>query len=148
MTRNRDETAFVPVGEALAPAEAAYLEHEFRKHGIEARLRAAERPGPELVVEVRARDLEACEAARRELLQPTADPAVDPMATPDSGRRRGALLAAATGAVAVLYLGRRLPGAAFRGLLALAVGVIVYLAVSAATKPPRPAGDDDRRPGA
>ena len=138
-----DEATFVPGGGSLPPAEAAYLEHELKKHGIEARLCAAEEPGPGVVIEVRAMDLEAASAVRREVFRMSGDPAADRTSTVQAGRRRKALLAAATGAVAVLYPGRVLPGA-FRGVLALAVGAVVYFAVSARTKAGRATHDDGR----
>lgn len=126
------EPTFVPVGEPLAPAEAAYVQHEIAKRGIEARLRDAETPGPELMVEVRAADRQAGAALCRELLKTTVAPESD-QAPQDTGGHRRALLAGATGTVAVLYLGRALPGA-LRTALAIVVGAMVYVAVSRRTR--------------
>jgi hypothetical protein len=138
-----DEPTFAPAGGSLPPAEAAFFEYELGKHGIEARLCAAEEPGPELVIEVRATDLEAAAAVRREVFRTSGDPAADRASTLRAGWRRKALLAAATGAVAVLYLGRVQSGA-FRGVLAIVVGAVFYIAVSARLKAGRARHDDGR----
>lgn len=129
------EPTFVPLGEPLAPSEAAYLQHEVGKRGIEARLRSAAGAGAELVVvEVHASDLPAGVAVRRELLETKASPGSE-RAPQGAGSHRRALLAAASGAVAVLYLGRPLAGA-LRGALAVVVGAVVYVVMSRRRKNP------------
>ena len=140
-----NDDALVPVGAPLDPTEAAYLEDELSKRGMEAFTNIVESAAsrPEAVVRVHARDRDAAAALREEFLPtPKDEPAVEAPARGPRGRRR-ATTAAATAAVAVFYLGRALPRA-FGAVAAVVAGVLVYLSVSALTRAAAdPARDDD-----
>lgn len=127
------DTEFVDAGPPLSPAEAGLFEFELERRGVATHLHFCERgvEGDRQAVQVRASDLKAALALRREILPERAAPGAPSHTPRRRGRIRNAVIAGALGLVGSMRVARIFPLPKGPATALVVLGAAVALAAAA-----------------